>query len=77
MYSANGNSAREVVVQQKFVCSTTTNYYYYKAAEIMGMSRLEFSALLKTIGFKYSYLDEKGSREEVKAIKSLLKKRCS
>ncbi len=48
-----------------------------KAAEILGMSRLELSALLKTIGFKYSYLDEKESGEEVKAGKSLLKKRCS
>ncbi len=48
-----------------------------KAAEILGMSRSEFSALLKTIGFKYSYLDEKELREEVKASKGLLKKRCS
>jgi predicted HTH domain antitoxin len=48
-----------------------------KAAEILGMSRLEFSSLLKTIGFKYSYIDEKESREEAKASKNLLKKRCS
>jgi predicted HTH domain antitoxin len=48
-----------------------------KAAEILGMSRSEFSGLLKTIGFKYSYLDEKEIKEEVKAAKSLLKKRCS
>jgi predicted HTH domain antitoxin len=48
-----------------------------KAAEIVGMSRSEFSALLKTIGFKYSYLDDKESKEEVKASKTLLKKRCS
>lgn len=48
-----------------------------KAAEILGMSRSEFSGLLKTIGVKYSYLDDKESREEVKASKSLLKKRCS
>jgi predicted HTH domain antitoxin len=48
-----------------------------KAAEIIGMPLSEFSALLKTIGFRYSYLDEKESREEVKASKNLLKKRCS
>jgi predicted HTH domain antitoxin len=48
-----------------------------KAAEILGVSRLEFSSLLKTIGFKYSYVDEKESREEAKASKSLLKKRYS
>ena len=48
-----------------------------KAAEILGMSRSEFTALLKTIGFKYSYLDSKEVKEEVKASKSLLKKRCS
>jgi predicted HTH domain antitoxin len=48
-----------------------------KAAEILGMSRSEFSGLLKTIGFQYSYLDEKESREEAKASKRLLKKRCS
>lgn len=48
-----------------------------KAAEIMGMSRSEFSALLRTIGFKYSYLDEEELKAEVKASKSLLKKRCN
>jgi predicted HTH domain antitoxin len=48
-----------------------------KAAEIVGISISEFSTLLKTIGFKYSYLDEKESAEEVKASKNLLKKRCS
>ena len=48
-----------------------------KAAEVMGMSRLEFSAVLKTIGFKYSYLDEEELKKEAKASKGLLKKRCS
>ena len=42
-----------------------------KADEIMDMSRSEFSALLKTIGFKYSYLDEEELRAEAKASKSL------
>ena len=46
-----------------------------KAAEVMGMSLPEFSALLRTIGFKYSYLDEEEMTKEVKASKSLLKKR--
>lgn len=49
-----------------------------KAAEVLGMSRLEFSAMLRTIGFKYSYLDEEELRKEVAASKCLLKKkRCS
>jgi predicted HTH domain antitoxin len=48
-----------------------------KAAEVMGMSLSEFSALLRTIGFKYSYLDEEELKKEVKASKSLLKKRCN
>lgn len=45
-----------------------------KAAEVLGMSRLEFSALLRSIGFKYSYLDEEEARKEVNAGKGLLKK---
>ena len=48
-----------------------------KAAEVMCMTLTEFSALLRSIGFKYSYLDEKELRKEAKASKSLLKKRCS
>jgi predicted HTH domain antitoxin len=48
-----------------------------KAAEVMGMPLQEFSTLLRTIGFKYSYLDEKELKKELKASKSLLKKRCS
>lgn len=45
-----------------------------KAAEVLGMSRLEFSVVLRTIGFKYSYLDEEEARKEVDAGKGLLKK---
>ncbi|MGA2386381.1 MAG: UPF0175 family protein [Candidatus Bathyarchaeia archaeon] len=48
-----------------------------KAAEVMGMSRNEFSALLRTAGFKYSYLDEAELKKEAQASKSLLKKRCN
>jgi predicted HTH domain antitoxin len=48
-----------------------------KAAEILGISRSEFSGLLKTINFKYSYMDESESKKEVTASKSLIKKRCS
>ena len=49
-----------------------------KAAEVLCMSRLEFSAVLRTIGFKYSYLDEEELQKEVDASKKLLKKkRCS
>jgi len=43
-----------------------------KAAEVLGMSRVEFSAVLRSIGFRYSYLDE--ALEEVDASKELLKK---
>ena len=46
-----------------------------KAADVLGMSRLEFSAVLRSIGFKYSYLDEEEARKEVDAGKCLLKKR--
>ena len=45
-----------------------------EVAEVLGMSRLEFSAVLRTIGFKYSYLDEEEARKEVDAGKGLLKK---
>lgn len=38
-----------------------------KAAELVGMSRSEFSALLRSIGFRYSYLDEDEALEEVGA----------
>jgi len=46
-----------------------------KAAELLGMSRLEFSALLRSIGFEYSYLNEDEVRKEVGAVKGLTKKR--
>lgn len=49
-----------------------------KAAEVLGMSRSEFSAVLKTIGFKYSYLDDEELQKEKVASKNFLKKkRCS
>ena len=49
-----------------------------KAAEVLGMSRQEFSAVLRSIGFKYSYLDEEELQKEVDTAKDLLKKkRCS
>jgi len=38
------------------------------------MSRVEFSALLRSIGFKYSYLDEEEALKEANAGKGLLKK---
>jgi len=38
-----------------------------KAAELVGMFRYEFSALLRSIGFRYSYLDEDEALEEVGA----------
>jgi len=43
-----------------------------KAAEVFGMSCVEFSAVLRSIGFRYSYLDE--ALKEVDASKELLKK---
>lgn len=46
-----------------------------KAAEVLGMSRSEFSAVLRTIGFKYGYLDEEEAKAEVDAGKKLMKKR--
>jgi len=46
-----------------------------KAAEVMGMSRSEFSSLLRTVGFKYSYQDEAELKKELQVSKSLLKKR--
>ena len=49
-----------------------------KAAEVLGMSRAEFSAVLRTIGFKYSYLDEEELQKEANSSKKFLKKkRCS
>lgn len=48
-----------------------------KAAEVMGMTRQEFSALLRTVGFNYSYLDEAELKKELEASKKVLKKRCN
>lgn len=45
-----------------------------KAAEVLGMSRVEFSAVLRSISFRYSYLDEDEALKEVDASKELLKK---
>jgi predicted HTH domain antitoxin len=45
-----------------------------KAAEILGMSRFEFSAVLRSIGFRYSYLDDDEALKEVDASKEFLKK---
>lgn len=45
-----------------------------KAAEVLGMSRLEFSAVLDTMGFRYSYLDEEEAQEEVNISRKLKKK---
>jgi len=46
-----------------------------KATELLELSRLEFSLLLRTIGFEYSYLDEVELQKEVAASKDFLK--CS
>jgi predicted HTH domain antitoxin len=48
-----------------------------KAAEIMAMSSQAFSTLLKSVGFKYSYLDDEEAKKELKTAKNLLKKRCN
>ncbi|MEM0161945.1 MAG: UPF0175 family protein [Thermoproteota archaeon] len=45
-----------------------------KASEVLGLSRSELSAILRTIGFKYEYLDEEEARREVAAGKELMKK---
>lgn len=42
-----------------------------KASEVLGMSRLEFSAVLRSIGFKYSYLDEEEAKMELDVSKAL------
>ena len=39
-----------------------------KAAELVGMSRSEFSALLRGVGFRYSYLDEDEALKEIGAV---------
>ncbi|MFP3952291.1 MAG: UPF0175 family protein [Candidatus Bathyarchaeia archaeon] len=42
-----------------------------KAAELSGMSRIEYSAVLRSIGFEYSYLDEAEARREAEAAEEL------
>jgi len=46
-----------------------------KATELLEISRVEFSLLLRAIGFEYSYLDEVELQKEVAASKDFLK--CS
>lgn len=46
-----------------------------KAAELSGMSRLEFSAVLRSIGFRYSYLDDDDALKEAGAAEELAEKR--
>lgn len=46
-----------------------------KAAELSGMSRLEFSAVLRSVGFKYSYLDEGEALKELGVAEELAEKR--
>jgi len=47
-----------------------------RAAELSGMSRLEFSAVLRSMGFKYSYLDEGEALKELGAAEELAEKRA-
>ncbi len=74
MFSEREEKERFLLVLGLLASRTVT---LAKAAEILGMWRSEFSGLLKTIGFQYSYSDKKESNEDIKASKSLLKKRYS
>lgn len=74
LFNERGEKERFLVVLGLLASRTVT---LSKAAEVMGMSLPEFSALLRTISFKYSYLDEQELKKEAKASKILLKKRCS
>jgi len=47
-----------------------------KAAELVGMSRPELAAVLNSIGFRYSYLDEDEARREFEAVEELTRKRA-
>jgi len=47
-----------------------------RAAELSGMPRLEFSAVLRSIGFKYSYLDDDEALKELGAAEELAEKRA-
>ena len=48
-----------------------------KAAELVGMSRSEFSAVLRSVGFRYSYLDEDEALEEIDAAGEVVGKQSS
>jgi len=48
-----------------------------KAAELVGMSRSEFSAVLRSVGFRYSYLDEDEALEEIDAAGEVMGKQSS
>jgi predicted HTH domain antitoxin len=74
LFNERGEKERFLVVLGLLASRSVT---LGKAAEIMAMSRSAFSTLLKSVGFKYSYLDEKEAKNELKAVKSLLKKRCN
>ncbi|MBE3116587.1 UPF0175 family protein [Candidatus Bathyarchaeota archaeon] len=74
LFNERGEKERFLVVLGLLASRTVT---LSKAAEVMGMSLPEFSALLRTISFKYSYLDEQELKKEAKASKILLKKRCN
>jgi len=47
-----------------------------KAAELLGMSRLELSAVLRSISFRYSYLNEDEALKEAGSARDLRKKRA-
>jgi predicted HTH domain antitoxin len=74
LFNGRGEKERFLVVLGLLASRTVT---LSKAAEVMGMSLPEFSALLRTINFKYSYLDQQEMKKEATASKILLKKRCS
>ena len=74
LFNERGEKERFLLVLGLLASRTVT---LDKAAEVIGMSLTEFSALLRSIGFKYSYLDKEELRKEAKASKSLLKKRCN
>ena len=46
-----------------------------KVAELLGMSRTSLSALLRGVGFRYSYLDADEAREELEASREAAGKR--
>jgi len=68
LFNERGEKERFLVVLGLLASRTVT---LSKAAQVMGMPLPEFSALLKTIGFKYSYLDEEELKKEAKASKAI------